>query len=284
MQQISRILIYVCLALLVHHSVMAQLSTPAPSPFSKIEQMIGLTNVTVAYSRPSMKDRNIMGDLVPYGKLWRTGANRATKISFSEPMSIGGNQLEAGDYALFTIPGKKEWTIIISNNADQNGSAEYDKREDAVRFSVQSQKTKATYETFTIMFSDLDNHSAMMNIIWENIKVQIPVEDYDLDDVVMAQISEEMPKAGDNDNMYYAAASYFFNNGKDLQQAATWIDKAAEINEQKYWVLHLQAKIYASLNNSKKAREAAQKSMQLAEKAGNPDYIKLNKELISSLD
>lgn len=284
MQKISLFLTSLCLSLIVHQSALAQLKTPAPSPYSKIEQMIGLTNVTVAYSRPSMKGRDIMGELVPYDKLWRTGANRATKISFSEPMSIGGNQLEAGDYALFTIPGKKEWTIIISNNADQNGSAEYDQSEDAVRFTVSSQKTKATYETFTIMFSDLENNSAMMNILWENIKVQIPVEDYDLDDVVMAQISEEMPKAGDNDNMYYAAASYFFNNGKDLQQAVTWVDKAAEINDQKYWVLHLQAKIHASLKNSTKAREAAQKSMELAEKAGNPDYVKLNQKLISSLD
>lgn len=284
MQKISIILASLCLTLVVHQSALAQITTPAPSPFSKIEQMIGLTNVTVAYSRPSMKGRDIMGDLVPYGKLWRTGANRATKISFSESMSIGGNQLEAGDYALFTIPGKKEWTIIISNNADQNGSAEYDQGEDAVRFSVQSQKTKATYETFTIMFSDLDNHSAMMNIMWENTQVQIPVQDYDMNDVVMAQISKEMPEAGDNDNMYYAAASYYFSNGKDLRQAATWIDKAAEINDQKYWVLHLQAKIHVSLNNSEKAREAAQKSMQLAKDAGNPDYVKLNKELISSLD
>jgi len=284
MQKISIILASLCLTLVVHQSALAQLSTPAPSPFSKIEQMIGLTNVTVAYSRPSMKGRDIMGELVPYGKLWRTGANRATKISFSEPMSIGGNQLEAGDYALFTIPGRREWTIIISHNADQNGSAEYDQDEDAVRFTVQSQKTKATYETFTIMFSDLDNHSAMMNIMWENTQVRIPVQDYDMDDVVMAQISKEMPGAGDNDNMYYAAASYYFNNGKDLRQAATWIDKAAEINDQKYWVLHLQAKIHASLNNSEKAREAAQKSMQLAKDAGNPDYVKLNKELISSLD
>lgn len=273
-----------CLAGLMYQPAKAQLNTPAPSPFSKIEQMIGLTNVTVAYSRPGMRGREIMGELVPYGKLWRTGANRATKISFDDPMSIGGQRLEAGDYALFSIPGKNEWTIIISSKGDQNGIAEYKEEEDAARFSVTPQKTKETYETFTIMFSDIDNHSAMMNLMWENTKVQIPIEDYDLDEVVMAQIKEAMPKAGDNDNMYYAAASYYFNNNKDMEQAAAWIDRAAEINDQKYWVLHLQAKIHAALNNDQKAKDAAQKSMQLAEKAGNPDYVKLNRDLISSLD
>jgi tetratricopeptide (TPR) repeat protein len=268
----------------MYQPALAQLNTPAPSPFSTIEQMIGLTNVTVAYSRPGMKGREIMGELVPYGKLWRTGANRATKISFDDPMSIGGQRLEAGEYALFSIPGKNEWTIIISSKGEQNGIAEYKEEEDAARFTVKPQKTRETYETFTIMFSDIDNHSAMMNIMWENTKVQIPVEDYDLDEVVMAQIKQTMPQAGDNDNMYYAAASYYFNNKKDMQQAAEWIDRAAEINDQKYWVLHLQAKIHAALNNADKAKDAAQKSMQLAEKAGNPDYVKLNRELISSLD
>lgn len=272
-----------CLLFMFAQTGKAQLSTPAPSPFSEVEQMIGLTNVTVAYSRPNMKGRDIMGGLVPYGKLWRTGANRATKISFEEPMSIGGNRLEAGDYALFTIPGKNEWTIIISNNGDQNGSAEYDESEDAVRFTAKPEKTMETYESFTIMFSDLTNNSAMMNLMWENTKVQFPVEDFDLDEVVMAQIKEAMPEAGDNDNIYYAAASYYFNNDKNMEQAAEWVDKAASINDQKYWVLHLQAKIHAALDNDQKAIDSAQKSMELAEKAGNPDYVKLNKELIGSL-
>ena len=283
MRKITLTIGSICLVFLLSTSGFAQLNTPAPSPFSQIEQVIGLTNVTVAYSRPSMKGRDVMGGLVPYDKLWRTGANRATKISFEDPMSIGGKRLEAGEYALFSIPGKNEWTIIISSKGDQNGSAEYDEAEDAVRFTVKPEKTKATYETFTIMFSDLTNSSAMMNLMWENTKVQFPIEDYDLDDIVMLQIKEQMSSAGDDDNMYYAAASYYFNNDKDMDQAAEWVDKAASINDQKYWVLHLQAKIHKALNNNQKAKEAAQNSMQLAEKAGNPDYVKLNKELISSL-
>ncbi len=272
-----------CLILLTAHPGSAQLNTPAPSPFSEIEQVIGLTNVTVAYSRPGMKGRDIMGELVPYGKLWRTGANRATKISFEDPMSIGGKRLEAGDYALFSIPGKNEWTIIISSKGDQNGAAEYDEADDAIRFTVKPEKTKETYESFTIMFSDLTNNSAMMNLLWENTKVQFPIKDDDLDELVMLEIREKMTSAGDNDNMYYAAASYYYDNDKDMQQAAEWVDKAVDINDQKYWVLHLQAKIHAALENEQKAVASAQKSMQLAEKAGNPDYVRLNKELISSM-
>lgn len=283
----NKIIVYtfsICLSILAYLPASAQLSTPAPSPFSEINQTIGLTSVQVAYSRPGMKGRDIMGELVPYDKLWRTGANRATKISFDEPMSIGGNQLEAGEYAIFSIPGKKEWTIIISSKGDQNGSAEYKEEEDAARFTVKPEKTGDTFESFTIMFSDLTNNSAMMNIMWEDTKVQFAVEDFDVDEKVMAQIKEVMPKAGDNDNMYYAAASYYYNNDKDMEQAAEWADKAASINDQKYWVLHLQAKIHAALNNKQQAMTSAKKSMELAEKAGNQDYVKLNQKLISSMD
>jgi hypothetical protein len=280
----KKISLFICmLGLIMANHGFAQLSTPAPSPFAKISQVVGLTEVNVAYSRPGMKGREIFGELVPYDKLWRTGANRATKISFSEPMSLGGKRLEAGDYALFTIPGKSEWTVIVSSKGDQNGSAEYKESEDAARFTVKSEKTRETYENFTIMFSDLTDTSAKLNIMWENTRIQIPVEDFDVDDKVMAQINEQMPNAGDNDNMYFAAASYYHSTGKDLNQAAIWIDKAADINDKKYWVLHLQAKIHADLKNKDKAIASAEKSMQLAEAAGNPDYVKLNKDLIASL-
>ena len=260
-----------------------QMNTPAPSPFAKINQVVGLTEVTVAYSRPAMKGRKIMGELVPFGKLWRTGANRATKISFSEPMSIQGNKLEAGDYALFTIPNEKDWTIVISNKGDQNGSAQYNEAEDAVRFTVKSMRTADSYENFTILFSDIKDNAAMINIIWENTKVQFSIEDFDVDEKVMAQIMEMMPKAGDDDNVYFAAASYYYENDKDMQQAAEWVDKAVEINNEKYWVMHLQAKVYAKLNDMEKAKNAAEQSKALAQKAGNADYVKLNEKLINSM-
>lgn len=260
----------------------AQLSTPAPSPYSTVSQVVGLTEVEIAYSRPAMKGRDIYGELVPFESLWRTGANAATKISFPEPLSIEGKELAAGEYSIFTIPGKGEWTIILNKDAKVS-VANYDQSKDAARFTVKPQKTKMDFESFTIMFSDIKDNSAKINIIWENTLVPISITDPDVDQKVMAQIEEQIPTAGNNDNVYFAASSYYFENNKDLEQAAEWVDKAVEINDEKYWVMHLQAKIHAKLNNKEKAIEAAEKSKALADKAGNPDYVKLNNQLIATL-
>ncbi|MEK6478069.1 DUF2911 domain-containing protein [Catalinimonas sp. 4WD22] len=279
----KKISVLICLLFIViTQQTYAQLSTPAPSPFSTVSQVVGLTKVEIAYSRPAMRDRKIFGGLEPYGELWRTGANAATKISFSEPMQIEGKELAAGEYSIFTIPGKSEWTVILNKDAKAS-EATYDESKDAARFTVMSQKTKMDYESFTIMFSDVKDNSAKINIIWENTLVPFTITDPDVDEKVMAQINEQMPTAGDNDNVYFAAATYYFENNKDLKQAAEWVDKAVEINDEKFWVMHLQAKIHAKLNNKEKAIAAAEKSKTLADKAGNSDYVKLNDKLIASL-
>lgn len=280
MKKIS-VLICFLFAVITHQSF-AQLNTPAPSPFSTVSQVVGLTKVEIAYSRPAMRGRTIFGGLEPYGELWRTGANAATKISFDEPMSIEGKEIPAGEYSIFSIPGKDEWTIILNKDAKASEAA-YKESEDAARFTVKPQKTKMDYESFTIMFSDVKDNAAKINIIWENTLVPFTISDPDVEEKVMAQIDQQIPTAGNNDNVYFAAASYYFENGKDLQKAAEWIDKAVEINGEKFWVMHLQAKIHAKLDNKPKAIEAAQKSKELAEKAGNPDYVKLNEKLITSL-
>lgn len=274
-----------CLAALISLQVaFAQINTPAPSPYATVTQVVGLTQVEVAYSRPGMKGREIMGGLVPYGRLWRTGANRATKVTFADAMSIAGNELPAGTYSLFTIPNQNRWTVIFNKNADLNGAFGYKEEEDALRFEVTPMSTDDVYENFTILFSDLDATSANLNIIWDDTRVSFPITDPDVDEKVMAQIQREIPQAGDNDNVYYAAANYYYTNDKDMKQAAEWIDKAVSLNDQKYWVLHLQAKIHAALNNKEKALASARKSMEMAKENNNPDYVKLNQTLISSLD
>lgn len=279
----KKISVLICLLFIViTQQAYAQLSTPAPSPASTVSQVVGLTKVEIAYSRPAMRDRKIFGGLEPYGELWRTGANAATKISFSEPMQIEGKEIAAGEYSIFTIPGKSEWTVILNKDAKASEAA-YDESKDVARFTVMSQKTKMDYESFTIMFSDVKDNSAKINIIWENTLVPFTITDPDVDEKVMSQINEQIPTAGDNDNVYFAAATYYFENNKDLQQAAEWIDKAVDINNEKFWVMHLQAKIYAKLNNKEKAIAAAEKSKELANKAGNSDYVKLNENLIASL-
>lgn len=263
-------------------SVMGQINMPQPSPSSTVSQKVGLTDVTITYSRPGVKGRKVFGDLVPYNTLWRTGANAATKISFSEDMMVEGNKVPAGDYALFTIPGKKEWTVIL--NRKLSGTADYQENEDAARFQVPVSKTREKYETFTIMLSDITNTSANINLLWENTKVTFNIQDPDVDKKVMAQIKEQMANPGNNAGLYFQAASYYFTTDRDLQQAQEWIDKAVELDPNKYWMLHLQAKIHAKNNNDQTAKAAARKSMELAEKNGNMDYVKLNEKLIKSLN
>ena len=153
---------------------LAQLETPQPSPLSTVSQKVGLADVTVTYSRPSMRGRAIMGELVPYDQLWRTGANQATNVSFSKEMSVAGQKVSAGEYALLTIPGKQEWTVILNKNTE-GGTADYQEKEDALRAQVPATVTDATYETFTIGLGDLTETGATMDIAWENTHVAIPL-------------------------------------------------------------------------------------------------------------
>ena len=276
--------IMLCAAFLITLQLHAQIDTPQPSPLSTVSQRVGMTDVTVTYSRPSMKGRAIYGDLVPYDQLWRTGANQATKISFSDTMEVAGKKVPGGEYALFTIPGEQEWTIILNKNTEQGGTGSYKESEDALRFEVAPITTKENYETFTIAFSDISQTSASLNILWEDTRVQFPIEDPTVDRKVMAQIDEKMANAGDDAGLYYQAASYYYNADKDLKQAQEWIDKAVALDDTKYWMLHLQAKIHAENDNYEQAKAAAQKSMELAEENGNMDYVRLNEKLLESMN
>ena len=262
----------------------AQLQTPQPSPLSTVSQRVGLVDVTVTYSRPSARGRKVTGDLVPYDKVWRTGANQATKVSLSDEMSVAGTKVSAGDYALFTIPGKKSWTVILNKNTEQSGTGSYKEEEDALRVDVPVSTAKETYETFTIGFSNLSETKATLYLAWENTKVAIPLEDPNVDTKVMGQIDEQMASAGDDAGLYYQAANYYFAMDKDLPQAQEWIDQAVSLDDSKFWVLHLQAKIHAKTENYDQARAAAKKSIELAQENGNQDYVRLNEKLLESMN
>ena len=281
----KKLSLFVCVVVLAATPVLAQLEMPQPSPLSTVSQKVGLVEVTVVYSRPSMRGRTIAGELVPYDQLWRTGANQATKVSFSDEMNVAGQKVPAGDYALFSIPGQEEWTIILNKNTDQGGTADYTEEEDALRVPVPSSTTDDTYETFTIGFSDLTETGANLNVAWENTKVAIPLEDPNVDNRVMAQIEEQMASAGDDAGVYYQAANYYYTMDKDVPQAQEWIDKAVALDDEgKYWVMHLQAKIHAKTKDYEQAKAAAQKSMKLAEENGNQDYVRLNEKLLESMN
>lgn len=263
-------------AALLSLGVEAQVKTPAPSPSSTIEQVIGLTDVTVAYSRPSMKGRTIFGGLVPYGKLWRTGANKNTQITFSTDVKIDGKELKKGTYAIFTTPNKDAWEIVFYSDAENWGTPEkWDDSKVALKTSVKVSEIPMKVETFTIMFSDFTMESAKLNFLWDNIEAVVSIE---VPSKEMALASIEKTMAGPSDGDYYQAA-VFYKNAKDFAKAKEYIEKAVSLRkEPAFWYHRQHSLILAGLKDKEGAIKAAKTSLALAEKAGNADYVKMNKD------
>jgi len=259
-----------------------QIDMPQASPSAKIAQKIGLTDVTVSYSRPSMKGRKIFGELVPYGSVWRTGANGATILNFSTDVMIQGNSVPKGQYSLYTIPNKDTWTIILSSNTKLWGAIGYNPKEDILRVQVEPKKTKKKYETFEIGFDNMTDSGADLTMAWDQTSADFHIS-MDPDPVVMAQIKEYVLDQGTkNPNLLFEASNYYLNTGRDLNKAYEWIQESVE-NDPKYWAYHLKAKIEVALGKKTEAIESAKESIELASEAQNPDYVGLNERLIKSL-
>ena len=258
--------------------VNAQIQTPRPSPTAKFTTTVGLTDVAIEYSRPSVKDRTIFAadGLVPYGKMWRTGANSATKISFSDDVKLAGQEVKKGDYAVVTIPSEKEWKVMLYPYEGGNWSS-YTEKTPAVSFVTPALKSGNKVESFTIDLNNLRDASATLDMMWDKTMVSIPLE-LNVDDQVMASIKKTL--AGPTGDDYYAAASYYHDSGKDLEQALMWIQKATSEGDPKFWQVRREALILADMKKVDAAIAAAQKSMELAEKAGNEDYVRMNKKSI----
>ena len=255
---------------------------PSPSPAETLKQHVGLTDIEIVYSRPGVKGRLIFGGLVPYGEVWRTGANASTKISFSTAVKLNGTEIPAGKYALYTIPDKKEWTVIVSRDTSLNGAFGYSPTNDLVRFQVMPEKLAKPVETFTIDVSDIRDDSATINLVWEKTRVPVKLE-LDLVGALVPQIEAAMAAPGGN-KPYYQAAMFYYDHGQDLQKASQWID-AAVAQRETYYIVHLKAKILAKLGDKAGAIAAAKRSTELAIKAEGPKsgYVKMNADLISSL-
>lgn len=256
----------------------AQIATPAPSPFTKVEQKIGLTDVTLEYSRPSMRGRTIFGGLEDYGELWRTGANARTKITFSDDVMVDGQELKAGSYAIFTKPGEQNWDVFFYTETEGGGTPEkWDESKIAAQTTAEVYTLPMDIETFTISFDDLKTDSAVLGMMWENDYVGVPIE-VPTDAKVQGNIDTAMegsPKAED----YYAAAVYYFSTDKDISQAQEWMDKAMEMTEEPaFWQLRQQSLIQAKAGDKKAAIETAKKSLAKAKEAGNDDYVKMNND------
>jgi hypothetical protein len=266
-------------------SATAQVKMPAASPTQTLSQDFGLGKIDITYSRPSIKGRTVFGNgslLAPYGIVWRTGANGATKITFSDAVTIGGKTLAAGDYALFTIPGEKEWTIIFNTNSKSWGSFDYKEAEDVVRLKVAPEMTSNFTETFLISVGNITPESATINLNWGKVLVNIPIQT-DIKPTIRKQIEASVAGANVTSNTYSAAANFFYDLDKDYAKALANVNKAIEGNAKAYWLFLLKGKVQKELGDKKGAKESATVCIKLAEEGKNADYVRSGNELISSL-
>lgn len=261
------------LALLVGFAVQtnAQIKTPAPSPGAKLEQTVGLTDIHIEYSRPAMKGRKIFAadGLVPYGNVWRTGANTATKLTFTTDVKVGGVDIEAGTYAMLTKPTAKEWTVMLFPHESTNFGS-YLEKTPAAEFKAKSMKSAMAIESFQFMIDGINNDGANIMMGWENTVAMFSVE-VPTQKIAMASIERTM--AGPSSGDYYAAAAYLQSEGKDLKKAHEWVKKA-NAESPRYWTLGAQAQIEADLGMNKEAIATAKRSMEMAKEAGNADFAR----------
>jgi tetratricopeptide (TPR) repeat protein len=280
MKTTSRLLSTVAAAALTlfSYTAEAQLKVPAPSPLQTIKQAFALSDITVEYSRPGIKGRVIFGDVVPFGKTWRTGANQSTKITFGEDVKLEGNPVTAGTYAIYTVPNKDSWDIMLYKDLTLAGDvANYKQENEVLRFKVKPSALANKVETFTINIADVTPSTANVELLWEQTRVAFAVA-ADIDSKIMKNIEANVAK---DNRPYFQAASYYYEANKDLKQALVWADKAIEQNPKAYWVVMLKAKIQAKIKDNKAAITTAEQVITLAKEDKNDDYVRMAEKLIA---
>ncbi len=259
---------------------------PAPSPTATLKQRIGLTDVEVVYSRPGVKGRKIFGGLEPHGVVWRTGANNPTKITFSTPVKFGGKEVPAGTYGLYSIPGEREWTVILNRIAEKDwGAYNYKQENDAARTTVKPIALPQPVETFTIDFNDIRTESATLNLIWEKTRVPVKLE-FDVVAQLRPQIESVMASNAAK-KPYFAAAMFYFENGGDLNKALEWMNAGLKEQPEAFYMVYRKGLLLAKMGDKSGALAAAQASRQAAAQdkraSLRDEYVRLNDALIASL-
>lgn len=269
----------IAFALIASGSLSAQtLKTPAPSPTQTLKQNFALSDITIEYSRPSAKGRVIYGDLVPYGKIWRTGANAATKVTFGEDVMVEGSALKAGTYALYTIPGKESWDILFYKDLTLGGDvANYKAENEVLRVKVKPTTLPLKVETFSINLTDMTSSTANLTLEWESTRVAVGLK-ADIDEKIMKNIQTAM---FEDKRPYYQAANYYYENDKDLKQALEWANKAVDANPKAYWVVLLKSKIQYKMKDYAGAAATAQQVISLAKEDQNDDYVKMGEKMLA---
>lgn len=254
----------------------AQINFPKISPHCELTQEVGLSELKVIYSRPGVRKRNIVGDLMPYGRIWRVGANESTKFTISDDFKVNGHSLPGGTYALYAFPQKDEWEIVFHKNLKHwgDGRTNYDPKEDALRFKVKPEKTKDFRETFMIEFDEITHNSAQMLWLWENTRISFKIE-VDTHKKVMEEISKQI-KENPTADTYYQSARYLQEQGKEYEKARGWLIKAHELAGEKYYINRVRSLVEAALSNYKSALQYAKKSREIAEELGKDEFVRLN--------
>lgn len=275
----KRFIVATCFIAIVGNIEAQQIRTPQPSTAQTIKQDFGLGNIEISFSRPNMRGRKVFGDLVPYGKVWRTGANNATTISFSEEVTISGVKVAAGKYGLLSIPDASEWTLIISKQTNVTSPSAYKQDQDVVRVKAKPITMATAAETFTLQIANVSDTRCELHIMWDKTAVALPIS-VEIDSRVMQQIESTLIK---DNRPYYAGAMYYLDNGKDLDQAVIWFNKAIEQNPKAFWVHYQKARALAKQGKKQEALQASNTSLALAKEAGNEDYVALNQKLQADL-
>lgn len=260
----------------------AQVKTPQASPVCTVSQAVGTSDISITYSRPGAKNRVIFGNIVPYDKMWRTGANKATKISFSEEVTFAGQKVPAGEYSLFTIPSTNEWEVILNNELNLWGTGEYDEADDVLRVKIPSSSNESHVESLTIDFNTFSSSGADLVISWEKTKVIVPINTNAIEKIQKeyTTLLEEGPSA----NTYYKGARFFLENNLDLELALKWINSAIEKRPEAFWMSYQKARILVLMDNNKEAIKVAKEVITMAESAEDSyGYDKKANDLIKEI-
>lgn len=254
----------------------AQVQLPPASSTTTIIQGLGIKNIILSYQRPNAKGRKIFGDLVPYNEVWRTGANNIPTLTLDEEVEIEGNKVPAGTYGLFTIPTPSEWTIILSKNPKQWGAYQYKQEDDFLRFKVKPQKLANKVETFTILFEDVTTNSTKVTLAWENTQVAFSIKT-DQSKEIMESIEHAMQ--GER-KPYFQAAQYYYTSNLDIAKASEWVKLADQGNTSAPHIKYWKSLILNKAGDKAGARKAAEEGIEMAKKANNPEYVKLNTQAL----
>lgn len=271
--------LFVLFLVISHLGMDAQVKIPDMSPKAVVKQVVGLTDVEISYSRPSARGRSVLGNLVPFGQLWRTGANENTIISFGDDIVIKGKTLKKGKYALFTIPNVQSWDVVFYTETSNWGTPkEFDETKVALKVNVNEEALTRPVETFTIGINKITTSSATLDISWENSYVSLIFE-VPTNKLAIANIEKAL--AGPTPDQYYTAAQYYYQSNGDIAKGRAYIDKAVEMSKSvPFYYLRLKSLIQAKQGDKKGAIETAKWSISAAEAAGNKEYVEMNKASI----